>query len=264
MLPTTETPYVKVTIPQQPGQNQNLNITETHVFLNNTTDSVPPFFATTSIRHAFVRKVFGLVSLQLLLTILVVSFIKFYPPVNKFLSANDWLIWVIMGATFILMLVLGCSESVARSHPLNLILLLAFTLMESVLIGFISLAYKTDTLFIAALITALVVFGLTMFSLQTKIDFTGAGTYLCVLVFILMGFGIVSLVVRSHFMSIMYAAMGAGLFSMYLVFDTQLMLGGKHKYAISPEDYVLASLNLYVDVVNLFLMVLNLVRASED
>lgn len=46
----------------------------------------------------------------------------------------------------------------------------------------------------------------------------------------------------------------------YLVFDTQLILGGKHRrYTVSPEEYVFAALNLYLDIVNLFLLLLQLI-----
>jgi len=45
----------------------------------------------------------------------------------------------------------------------------------------------------------------------------------------------------------------------YLVFDTQLMLGGKHKYALSPEEYIFAALNLYLDIVNIFTYTLGVV-----
>lgn len=46
----------------------------------------------------------------------------------------------------------------------------------------------------------------------------------------------------------------------YLVFDTQLILGGKHrKYEVSAEEYVFAALNLYLDVVSLFLLLLQLI-----
>lgn len=41
--------------------------------------------------------------------------------------------------------------------------------------------------------------------------------------------------------------------------DTQLMLGGKHKYTISAEEYIFAALNLYLDIVTLFLMILQLI-----
>ena len=42
-----------------------------------------------------------------------------------------------------------------------------------------------------------------------------------------------------------YAAVGALIFMLYIVMDTQLMLGGKHKYSLDPEEYVFAAFNLY-------------------
>ena len=56
-----------------------------------------------------------------------------------------------------------------------------------------------------------------------------------------------------------YGSLGALVFSLYIVYDTQLMMGGKHKYSLSPEEYIFAALNLYLDVVNLFRYVLILV-----
>jgi len=61
-----------------------------------------------------------------------------------------------------------------------------------------------------------------------------------------------------------YSAAGAALFGMYLVMDTQLMLGGKHKYSLSPEDYVFAALNLYLDIVNLFLYILSMLNNNRN
>ena len=47
------------------------------------------------------------------------------------------------------------------------------------------------------------------------------------------------------------------LFSGFLIYDTQQIMGGK-KYEISPEDHVYASIQLYIDVVYIFLAILNL------
>ena len=60
----------------------------------------------------------------------------------------------------------------------------------------------------------------------------------------------------------MYGAAGALLFSFYIIYDTQIMMGGKHKYAISPEEYIFAALNLYLDVINLFLYILMIFGGS--
>lgn len=44
-----------------------------------------------------------------------------------------------------------------------------------------------------------------------------------------------------------------------------MMLGGNHKYALSPEEYIFAALSLYVDIINLFLMILQIVGyANRD
>lgn len=101
------------------------------------------------------------------------------------------------------MLVLACCESVARQFPLNMILLVVFTIMESFIVGCISSVYKTDTVIIAVGITAVVVVALTAFAFQTKYDFTGFGVYLFVLAIILLVFGIVSIFIRSKIMNIM-------------------------------------------------------------
>lgn len=51
---------------------------------------------------------------------------------------------------------------------------------------------------------------------------------------------------------------GALLFSVYLIYDTQLMMGGDHKFSISPEEYVFAALNIYLDIIMIFLYILRL------
>ena len=65
-----------------------------------------------------------------------------------------------------------------------------------------------------------------------------------ILVCLLMGlmiFGIVMIFVPySKYMQMVYGGAGAILFSFYLVYDTQMMMGGSHKYSISPEEYVFA------------------------
>lgn len=41
-------------------------------------------------------------------------------------------------------------------------------------------------------------------------------------------------------------------------------MGGKHKYSISPEEYIFAALNLYIDIVNIFMYVLTILSATRD
>ena len=109
---------------------------------------------------------------------------------------------------------------------------------------------------IAAGICTAVCLALTIFAMQTKWDFTACGGILFVCVIVLFIFGIVAICIPGKVIHLVYASLGALLFSVYLVFDTQLMLGGEHKYSISSEEYIFAALNVYLDVLFIFLKIM--------
>ena len=69
------------------------------------------------------------------------------------------------------------------------------------------------------------------------------GILVCVL-FGLVIFGFVMIFVPyNKYLQMVYGGAGALIFSLYLVYDTQMMMGGDHKYSISPEEYVFAGNN---------------------
>ena len=66
-------------------------------------------------------------------------------------------------------------------------------------------------------------------------------------------------------MRLIYCLLGVILFSFYLIFDTQLILGGEGKYAsIGNDDYILAAMILYLDIINIFIYILQLLTTSKD
>lgn len=52
-------------------------------------------------------------------------------------------------------------------------------------------------------------------------------------------------------------------FPQFLAVDTQLLLGNKN-LALSPEEYIFAALNLYTDIINIFLYILAIVGRSRE
>lgn len=68
--------------------------------------------------------------------------------------------------------------------------------------------------------------------------------------------------VHAHALTLLLCAGGVVLFSVYLVFDLQMVMGG-HKYELSADEYVFATLNLYMDIINIFLYILRLVSESQ-
>jgi FtsH-binding integral membrane protein len=59
------------------------------------------------------------------------------------------------------------------------------------------------------------------------------------------------------FLTNLYCCFGVILFGIYLVIDTQMIIGGR-RFEISTDDYVLAALVLYIDIIQLFLYILRM------
>ncbi|XP_014218185.1 protein lifeguard 2 [Copidosoma floridanum] len=219
-------------------------------------------FSEKTIRQAFIRKVYAILLLQLLVTCSISALMTFHEDIKLFMHTSPHQIIVIVCAiiAFVLVIVLTCCNSVCRKHPTNLIFLIIFTLAESVVVGFICSLYDPKKVLLAAGITAAICLCLTIFAFQTKFDFTGFGPYLFIFLIALVILGFVVPFFRSEWLVTLVSAGGAVLFSFYIIYDTQLMLGGDHKYSISPEEHIFASLSLYLDIINLFLYILRLLR----
>merc|ERR1712217_395425 len=150
-------------------------------------------------------------------------------------------------------------------YPTNYIFLSVFTALYGVILGIVSSMYTLPSVLLAAGLTAGIFLSLTVYAMATTRDFTGCGPYLFVALSGLVLFGFASFALGAFFphlysMSRMiYAGSGAVLFSFYIVFNTQLIVGGQHKHGeFSVDDYAFAALSLYLDIINLFLMLLNI------
>lgn len=221
-----------------------------------------------SVRRGFIRKVYSILMLQLVVTGAIMALFMFVEKIKDYVQDNMWVMYASWGVSFACIIVLACCGDVRRKSPGNFICLGVFTLCESFMLGTIATFYDTEAVLIAVGITAAVTLALTLFAFQTKIDFTGCGAVLlCILViFVFSGmlFGIFSAMGRmGRGAQIGYAALGCLIFSLYLIYDTQIMLGGKHKYSLSPEEYIFAALNLYLDIINLFLYILSIFGNSK-
>nr|XP_032807758.1 protein lifeguard 2-like [Petromyzon marinus] len=218
---------------------------------------------------AFIRKVYAILMAQLIVTIgIICMFIYCFLPMacqgtavqqaDSFPSGQFWCDCFPRPATFILLMCLSCCSGIRRKAPCNFIFLLLFTLLEGVLLGSISCYYSANSVMWAAGITAFISLGLTIFSFQTKIDFTMKSGIMFVFLMALLSFGLMCAILRSDWANIAYATLGALVFAVYLVIDTQLMMGGKHRYSLNPEEYIFAALNLYIDIVSIFLFILTI------
>merc|ERR1719245_1736700 len=157
---------------------------------------------------------------------------------------------------------LSCCPSNARTFPQNYIILGGFTVTEGVLVGVFCPLYTLSSILFAVLATAAIVGGLSCYAMITKRDFTGMGPYLFAACIVLIIFGIFAAFFPCPFMEKVYNCLGILLFSFYLIYDTQMIMG-KGSLALSIDDYCMGALQLYIDIINIFLHILSLLGSRN-
>ncbi|KAL4671276.1 hypothetical protein H8959_003985 [Pygathrix nigripes] len=216
-----------------------------------------------SIRQAFIRKVFLVLTLQLSVTLSTVSVFTFVGEVKSFVRENVWTYYVSYAVFFISLIVLSCCGDFRRKHPWNLVALSVLTASLSYMVGMIASFYNTEAVIMAVGITTAVCFTVVIFSMQTRYDFTSCMGVLLVSMVVLFIFAILCIFIRNRILEIVYASLGALLFTCFLAVDTQLLLGNK-QLSLSPEEYVFAALNLYTDIINIFLYILTIIGRAKE
>ena len=116
-----------------------------------------------------------------------------------------------------------------------------------------------DAVVMAAMITATIFCSLTAFTMQSKIDFSflGAGLFACTLILCLFGFGMMIFGASAN-LYYGYCVAGAIIFSLYIIFDTYMI----HN-RMGPDDYIMAAIELYLDIINLFIFILQLLNRRD-
>lgn len=213
-------------------------------------------------RNGFIAKVYSILSFQLVTTAIICAIVYLNEDVQHWLYKNPWLIILASFLSIIIMYALGCYPAVARSVPINYILLLIFTLAESLVVACMCARYDPGTVLIAAAITAAVVVGLSLYACFTKTDITMCGGVLFAGAMILCVGSIVGIFVKNHWFQLVLTGFAGLLFAVYLVYDTQLIMG-KHSRSLSVDDYIWAAMMLYIDIVRIFMVILKLVGQSE-
>lgn len=166
-------------------------------------------------------------------------------------------------SSFVVVIFLVCPcFSFARKTPTNYILLFLFTACEGYMVSYSCAVTEKSIVLMAAAMTLGVTVSLTIYAYTTKQDFTMMGGILFVISAVFFMFGFFLLFTNIYFLHVIYSALGVILYGVYLIYDTQLILGGKHQ-ELSIDDYIVGALMLYLDIIMIFLYILDLFSRKD-
>jgi hypothetical protein len=215
-------------------------------------------------RKAFIGKVYTILGMQLFVTFLVSAAMMQFGGAELVRWSHQEGAWAFISSFFAVFGTLIALMCFRHKYPHNFLLLVAFTLSMSFMVGMVCTTYAArgySALVLEAFaITSIMFIGITAFTMQSKIDFSFLGLGLGVAflgVFVWLFFA--ALVFPYFVWRQVYCLVGILLFSLYIVYDTWVISND-----LAYDEYILGAINLYLDFINIFLFVLECLTGRSD
>lgn len=209
-------------------------------------------------RATLVRRTYGLVFLSVIVTVLGSAFALSQPAVMDAVLQHPFITAI---AAFIPLIM---AQRAARDYPKNLILTFLFTFVEGVFVApFLAIANaRTPGVVGQAAVLTLGTFAvLSLYAVFSRRDFSAWGSFFTIGLVVLLIAMLINAFVPSAAGGLWVAAVGVFIFAGLLVFDTwRIVRSGQY----GPDDYVLAAVSIYLDLLNMFLMILRLLSGGRN
>jgi FtsH-binding integral membrane protein len=211
--------------------------------------------APAEVRADFIRRVYNLFFLSILVTVGVGWFCA-QPTVAPALLAA---LPILLIGEFVCIIALMFAR---RTTGLNVFLLYLFAAIQGAVLGPVLTMLNHAAPGVpaqAAVLTAAVFGGLSLYALQSRRDFSFLGGFLFVALIGLVVTGIVMFFVHAQILYMIYTFAGVLIFSGYVLYDTSVILR-----RLGQDEAVVGAISLYLDLLNLFWFILQLLMEFND
>ncbi|KAG7358446.1 integral membrane protein [Nitzschia inconspicua] len=243
-------------------------------------------FLTRDSRNTFISRVYAILSGQLIFTALVCILFGTLEPLTNISSINistghytNSLVMIPLGGILLSTIAwfrMAASPEARQKSPNKWWWMTAFTIGEALSLGCLSSLYKLQSVLLAMGATAVSSISISAYTIMqknAKYDLSQWGATLSSWAMILLVFLVVGLAQELKWLpfklvpysDMAYSIFASFLFSLFLAHHTKLIVGGKHsKYRMNEKDYVFGAMTLYVDIINIFLNILQLIGEDRN
>ena len=212
----------------------------------------PAASVTTSDRLVFIKKVYSLLAMSMGTA-----------AIGAYLGSGPLLLLVApnMMLFFILQIALIFFASFAARKPgLNMVALFSFTTVSGLTLGPLLYQVGPSIAAEAFALTAITFAGLSMYVVYSKKDFSFMSGFLMTGLIVLVVGGLLNMFfIQSGMMHFVMSGASVLLFSGFILYDTSNIL----RY-YGTDEYVSATLALYLDILNLFIALLSILGIMSD
>jgi modulator of FtsH protease len=206
-------------------------------------------------RATLVRRTYALVFTGILCTIAGAAFAATQLSILQAVTQHPLIAGLLMFAPLL------AAQSTYRSFPANIGFVYLFTFMMGIFLAPMLIFYarvQPGVLGEAGIITATAFGALTMYAFVSRRDFSAWGSFFFTGLIVLIVASLLNVFLHSAGVQLWIAGATVLVFSGLLVFDTWRI---RNMYG--PDDYVLAAVSIYLDLLNLFLAILSLLGGGR-
>jgi uncharacterized protein len=219
--------------------------------------------------NSFIRSVYNWMAIGLGLTALVAFYVSGSESLMRLIFSNPLIFFGLMIAE--LALVFSISARVHKMQASTATgLFVLYAALNGVTLSFIFIAYTSSSIASTFVVCALTFLVCSIYGMTTKKDLTSLGGFMFMGLIGIIIASLVNLFIKSSAMAMIISYVGVLVFVGLTAYDTQklktmaLTQPADIEAAVVRKGAILGALTLYLDFINLFLMLLRIMGSSRD
>jgi protein lifeguard len=197
---------------------------------------------------------------QLLITTFICSFAYGYKnKLHSYIYFNPGIVLLPIISSLLSLFLLYC----IKNKSVRLCLFVIFTLSMSFMASFIIIRFSSNVIYKTVLITTCVVFSTNIYAYycaknNRKFSYLETGLFTGFISLIILGF--LQIFIQGSFLQFCITMLGVMIFTGLLFYD----LNRLYNETTSEDDALMVAITIYLDIINLFLYLLDLIRCLID
>ncbi|MFO7838865.1 MAG: Bax inhibitor-1/YccA family protein [Desulfosalsimonadaceae bacterium] len=218
--------------------------------------------------NSFIRSVYNWMAIGLGLTGLIAFYVGNTGSMVNLIRTNPLIFFGLIAAELGMVFYLSARIQKLRASTATALFVI-YSALNGVTLSFIFIAYTTATITSTLFVCAATFVACSVFGFVTKRDLTSLGSFMFMGLIGIIVASLVNLIIQSSALTAIISYIGVLVFVGLTAYDTQKL---KHMAMTQPDDLeagvmrkgaIMGALSLYLDFINLFLMLLYIMGGRE-
>ncbi len=216
---------------------------------------------------AFMTKVYGWMSFALLVTGLVAAYVASSPAMLGIIFGNQFMLWGLLIGELLLVGYLAVAVHRMSANVATAVFI-GYAALNGLTMSFIFLLYTAESIGSTFFITAATFAVMSIYGYFTKKDLTSIGNLLMMALIGIVIASVVNMFFKNEMMYWVITYIGIIIFVGLIAYDTQkikeMNIIGNEGTDEDRKEAIMGALSLYLDFINLFLLLLRVLGRSRD